>query len=732
MSNIEGELSRLTTLLETSSSQTEEESPITFPADDQFTKDTPSLLSKDHHIVRSQRDLLDRYHGPCTLFALCKEFYDATLSEQGTQTPFLAEDETQNSPKQDRQARNEAVKDLLARMCLEAGIEESLDLQLDPTPVRLPPKQFLLMAQTQFFQQADYATDIFVETCFRSNVERIYSRPFSAADEAWAICFNVIMLLVLGLELSSQGNDPLVGSQFALPFLLTVRTALNNPRILMTPKLINVQALALLVSTPNYHLSMCFATMMTNSFGKSIAAQQYFPLGLTESIFAQACVLARTMGLHQTHAASDGVSPEEAQGRFKVFRSLYLRDKNLSISRGSLSWLPSFDCSLSSELGQIASTDSNGDARIQLAGLKEDIYRLFHSAESQRQSSAKHKSAFSRMEQSLERWANTHVIFGSSCTGARDIELQLEFLAARISAFRGRSQPSYIRQALNDARASCLLLLISYGKHDQSMIHRLETLLLLGSPSKYPAETASPRPSKGKTSNKDSSTDTARENTSEFVLLQFQILDTFSVPGFFLLAKNLIWPVSANDESQADEDMNLLQKVCTCYKELDARIQANNHIRKVGRVFERLLEVVNLTKDSQQLPMPPPVTHQGSDARTSPSTQDFFGGSQGLSDFADLPVPSAHSMPAISWDAFSAMNTSTRITGTATRGTSPGLPTRMESEYIDQRYDQLSQPSVPSPSSRKRPRLYELDMSMDDPESSLLSEFLATSPMMSF
>lgn len=438
------------------------------------------------------------------------------------------------------------------------------------------------------------------------------------------------------------------------------------------------------------------------------------------------------MGLHQTHAASVGVSPEEAQGRFKVFRSLYLRDKSFSISRGSTCWLPSFDCSLSSELGQNAFTDSSYAARSQLAALQEEIYRLFHSAESQRQSLVKRKRALSRIEQSLEVWANAHDIFSSLSTGARNVDLQLEFLAARISAFRGSSESSYIRRALNDARASCLLLLISYGKHDQSIVKWLEILPLSNSPSKSLGNAASPQPSKSKNSNTDSLSNNARENTSESVSLRFQTLDTFSVPGFFLLVKNVIWPVSGNDESQAEEDINLLQKVCACYKELDARLQANNYTRKVSRAFERLLEVVNLFKNSQQLPTPPHGTHQSSNTHSPPSTPNIFGRPQGLSDFADLSVPSVNPVPSMFWDGLSTKDTSMRTIGTATRGSSPGIPTPVESEYIGQRYDRLSQPSVSSPSSKKRPRLYEPDMSMDDPDTRLLSDFLAVSPMMSF
>lgn len=250
----------MTTLLKAAGSQRpfvetagDEDFLTTFPADDQLSEDTSSLPPTDRYIVRCPGDSIDRYHGPCTLFALCNDFCNTTLSEERTDGQVPSKDGLQQSKRQDSPSQIEAVKDVVARMCLEAAIEEPFDVQSDHIPIRLPPKQFLLMVQTQCMQQADYATDIFVQSSFWATVERIYSRPFTPADEAWAICFNTIILLFLGSEISAHGNDPLVGSQFALPFLLTVRTALSNPRVLMAPKLINVQALALLVSTPIDH-----------------------------------------------------------------------------------------------------------------------------------------------------------------------------------------------------------------------------------------------------------------------------------------------------------------------------------------------------------------------------------------------------------------------------------------------------------------------------------------------
>jgi len=471
--------------------------------------------------------------------------------------------------------------------------------------------------------------------------------------------------------------------------------------------------------------------MITDCSQKSLAAQPYYPPAFTESVFAQACVLARTMGLHQKPAASGGLGAGEVEERVKVFRSLYLRDKSLAISRGSVCWLPSFDCSLSSELSQIASADSNCAARIPLSRIQEDIYRVFHSPELTRQTSAVHKSALLRIEQDLERWAHSNDIFSSPCTGSRNVDLQLEFLAARISAFRGSSEPSHVHRVFNDARASCLLLLTSYGKHDRSAAQFPEAFPLSNSPSK-PLSVMSPRSSMSKTSKSDDSEhgmkeDATKEGAGDDAPLRFHpLLDTFSVVAFFLLVKNVIRPVSPNDESHIEEDVRLLRKVYACYKEVDARTQADNHIRKVGLVFERLLEVVNITNNYEPGQTSIPATRNSSS--TPLNVQNFLCGSQIFPDFSDFPAPSAHPMPSIGWDSLPFKNISTRKADSASTNPSPGLLTPLESDIFSPHFQQ---PLISS--NRKRPRLSPADPSMDDYTSSrMLSDFLAASPMISF
>lgn len=119
-----------------------------------------------------------------------------------------------------------------------------MDISSKHNAICLPPKQLLSMVLSQFFRDADYTTDIFVQTNFQKQLDRVYAHPSDPANEAWAVCFNVIVLLVVGIDQTTKSNDP-----FIQPYLNALRMTVNNPRVFLGPRLVNVQALALLVST---------------------------------------------------------------------------------------------------------------------------------------------------------------------------------------------------------------------------------------------------------------------------------------------------------------------------------------------------------------------------------------------------------------------------------------------------------------------------------------------------
>ncbi|RGP76273.1 gal4like transcriptional activator [Fusarium sporotrichioides] len=189
--------------------------------------DSGTVVHTNCHIVRNASQSIDRYHGPCSLYALCKEFHDDPIFG-------IPENSTSTHPAVPEHA-------MLQEMLYEAGNEPHLDIPSQPIGICLPPRQFLNLVIGPFFKNTDYATDVFVRSTFQPQIDRIYSQPIGPSDEGWAVCFNVIVLLGIKREPTTQGN-----SHFIQSLLQTMRMAINNPRVFLTPRLVNVQALALL------------------------------------------------------------------------------------------------------------------------------------------------------------------------------------------------------------------------------------------------------------------------------------------------------------------------------------------------------------------------------------------------------------------------------------------------------------------------------------------------------
>lgn len=444
------------------------------------------------------------------------------------------------------------------------------------------------------------------------------------------------------------------------------------------------------------------------------------------------------MGLHQLHVVSGTLCREEAVECSKVVRSLYLRDKSYSLSRNSICWLPTTDCILSLDPGCNAVDDFAYRARMQLAVLQEQIYRLFYSAESYKEPMMNRKLELLRIEKSLEQWADGHEIFASRFL---DTDLALEFLTTRISALRESSEPCHIRQTLTDARTSCLLLLVSYGKLEQSAVDQFGEFPVPKSASNFLAKTTTSRPGKGEIFGNGLADSTGNENENGFVSIRFySLLETFSAPGFFLMVKNTISTWSDSDNAQPKKDLDLLERVCACYAELGGTGPTEAYIHKVGHAFAGLLQVVNLIRPRPSPELSPHASQQ-TGAHRSTETPNIVAKHQGFSELADVSGPSAYLTPSMSQEGLSNNVRLVRTQDTTSTATSPILLTSMEPEYMGQWYDPSRQQSFPSLlqqhqptfASRKRVRLNEPDSTVDgsaDPNS--LSEFLNTTAMMPF
>ena len=196
--------------------------------DDETRPGTHSPYSDvgDMHLLHDSMDLVNYYHGPASLYILCKRFESLIINARSPEhgTP---------------------VQSMLHGICEKAGTLETFPPFGDKPVINLLSRQQANTVIDRFFQRVNYATDVFVKSNLLASIERVYSGSTENGDDVWAICLQVITVLVWGTEISSQYGNGLFGD-FARSFLPS-RTALVHSNLLTTPRLINVQTLILLV-----------------------------------------------------------------------------------------------------------------------------------------------------------------------------------------------------------------------------------------------------------------------------------------------------------------------------------------------------------------------------------------------------------------------------------------------------------------------------------------------------
>ena len=137
----------------------------------------------------------------------------------------------------------------------EPASRRKADLENDQQPLELPPRALLEDSLEYYFEHAYLKLIIFEKETLGRAIEQQYNSEAQILDDAWATCF--ISIIVLAVNSKSK----VVGSSRALTFgcsdenlllYLTnnVKRALSRLEALARPRLVNLQALFLLVCDP--------------------------------------------------------------------------------------------------------------------------------------------------------------------------------------------------------------------------------------------------------------------------------------------------------------------------------------------------------------------------------------------------------------------------------------------------------------------------------------------------
>lgn len=120
--------------------------------------------------------------------------------------------------------------------------------------VELPQRSLLEDVLDSYFDKASLETPIFTKAKLLGSIEEQYQLEASKVDESWALCFNCIILQSVGSKskLVSHGSNSRSVSNDSLQasILETLKFVVLNPDAFAQHRLINVQALLLLVSYP--------------------------------------------------------------------------------------------------------------------------------------------------------------------------------------------------------------------------------------------------------------------------------------------------------------------------------------------------------------------------------------------------------------------------------------------------------------------------------------------------
>jgi len=544
------------------------------------SRDSPACL---HTTV----DETEEYHGPISLSWLCRLFRDSAASLKAR--PDTTSDDE----------RHDELENILDRMRDCARVDHVLPEQRDGGVSR-PPKQQLMKAQARYFQQVDCVTDVFVHQNFLAQLERIYAvqgqQPF---DETWIVCFQAIILLAIGSELLGASSCSVI-SGLASSVLVPSSVALVTTHLLMAPRLVNVQALILLVSHNTSGPRTSHGLQLTDCY-QSVLAQQQDSQARSELVFAQACMLAKAMELHTSQTILSEASPEERQERWKVCRSLYIRDKAFAVTRGSVSWLP--DANINRLLGITEGQDATDRCRIHLASLQAKVFALSQPGQTLKRTSKRLRTALRAIESGLLDLAQSQSIFVSWTANHSRAALRLDFLATRIAALQESPCPLQQKIVRADARASCMVLLLACGKGSQT-VQQLAEVLMLTAGAAYPPQSMrqmtelAPTAAPG-----DALCDSITADVSPVTILA--LLDAFPPSAYFMMVREVLWPGQDGQIADAEGDLWLLQQVQACYHEHAALMPVGSYRRKLGSVFQLLLRVIVVAQEHKASALEP-------------------------------------------------------------------------------------------------------------------------------
>jgi hypothetical protein len=314
--------------------------------------------------------------------------------------------------------------------------------------------------------------------------------------------------------------------------------------------------------------------------------------------------------------------------------------------------------------------------RAHLAEIQEQLYRYL--AVEPKQQTTRDMASIC---QNLDKWTMSHDIYGYPFLSLHEAELRLTFLMTRMLAYSCSYDNGRRQAILDDARASCLILLIAYEKHDQSMLNMFQSLRCQSNIA----------PSKTAIHNT-----VGAANKSPSVGRLTSLINAFPVMAFFQLTKNILWSADSGSASKLGDgvhlDLKLLQDVYACTVEVNSRTPSQNRASQVECIFGKIVELVQLMQNGSTAMSPT------SDLASSTS-QILVPDTTFHTMFDDFPITTGLSNTALSNTALSNTDASWDF---------------LTSPFSDSMLNHAARPDYSDDNRKKRQRTEDMDFTVAD------------------
>jgi len=366
---------------------------------------TPNKLNQSlgrRHIVYDVNGC-ERYFGSTSLASLVHEMSEFVLRP-------LSMDEAED-------ATSESAATVREKINLLSTEEEHFELPQDGSPPSSPPLAMLDAMIDSYFAAINCYLPIWSKEHFRQLIDSAYTGKAYIQDRAHVICFsNMVLLTLTAKSLQSrarsatQSTPRQAGSSMDFdlikPFLANAKRALQSLELLLSPRLINVQALLSLVRCRGYYqMPYLLCVPRHADTTQSLIAQEHFTPSIFRMLFNLAAQVAKSIGLQHSDYGNPRGNAEEAQERKNVFYSLCVLDKAVSWTAGWPACLPMSDADIPT-----ASQDPYGEtgghmiAKVKMAQIQEEVYIKLYSGQARRKNELELCQNVSSLSMMLQKW----------------------------------------------------------------------------------------------------------------------------------------------------------------------------------------------------------------------------------------------------------------------------------------------------------------------------------------